>query len=279
VIDRNYVQLNLPRQTEVRRRISHDRRLPERHFDKSDPYCKRSGGTNVERSGLSILFRTREWLTLAQLARAWGDELAKTERDRQHYVQDLVHTLKEDIVNGRLDDSGPLHGDRRLGLCLITPDSKAGFIEGRELLDIFNVDQASWILDRVVVMKEAVLDFARRRQLPPPSWWSESDRTPTQPTNDASRDVAVPITKVPSRSVGKQPRITKYLIEHFPGGVPEPGLSPRSTLIDEILKWDKTLKSLDEATLKKAIDTYNASLGKKKLIRNYPIRTESDRFG
>ena len=99
----------------------------------------------MERSGVSILFRTREWLTLAQLARAWGDELAKNERDRQHYVQDLVHTLKDDIVNGRLDDSGPLHGDRRLGLRLITPDSKAGFIEGRELLDFFNVDQASSI--------------------------------------------------------------------------------------------------------------------------------------
>jgi hypothetical protein len=51
------------------------------------PYCKRSGGMNVERSGVSILFRTREWLTLAQLARAWGDELAKNERDRQHYVR------------------------------------------------------------------------------------------------------------------------------------------------------------------------------------------------
>jgi hypothetical protein len=67
---------------------------------------------------VSILFRTRPWLTLAQLARAWGDELAKDERGRQDHIQDLLHMLKEDIVNGRLDDSGPLRDGRRFGVAL-----------------------------------------------------------------------------------------------------------------------------------------------------------------
>ena len=110
---------------------------------------------------MSNLFRTKEWMTIAQLTRAWGDELAEDERDRRHYVQDLIHRLKEDIVNGHLDDAGPLHGGRRLGVRLIPPESKAGFIEGRQLLDIFNFDQTSWILNCVVVMKEVPDDHKR----------------------------------------------------------------------------------------------------------------------
>jgi len=60
--------------------------------------------------------------------------------------------------------------------------------------------------------------------------------------------------------VGKQPRILKYLSEHFPNGVPEPGLYPRKTLQFEILEKDPGLRPLDEATLKKAIEKYNAGL-------------------
>jgi hypothetical protein len=216
---------------------------------------------------VSILFRTKEWLTLAQLTRAWGDELAKDERDRQHYVQDLVHTLKEDTVNGRLDDSGPLHGDRRLGVCLITPEDRAGFIEGRELLDIFNVDQTSWILNRIVVMKEAVLDFARRHQLPPPSWWTDQPdpAATSMPVSEAiTDDVAVSVAKEVSQSAGKQPRIREYFKEHYPKGIPNPAHCPRKTLKDKLLSWDPRLAPLDEGTLKKAIDNYNAGFGEQK---------------
>src|SRR5262249_28647211 len=157
-----------------------------------------------------ILFRTKEWLTLTQLAHAWADELAQEERDRQHCVQDLVHRLKEDIVNGRLDDSGPLCDGQRLGLRLITPEGKAGFIEGRRLLEIFNGDQNAWILDRVLVAKESVLDFARRCQLRPPSWWTDpvdlaGKSTPASQATMA--DVADPVDTEVSQSVGKQPRI------------------------------------------------------------------------
>ena len=80
---------------------------------------------------MSILFRTKECLTLAQLKRAWGGELTKDERGRQDLIQDLLHMLKEDIVNGRLDDSGPLREGRRLGVRLITLENQAEFMEGR----------------------------------------------------------------------------------------------------------------------------------------------------
>jgi hypothetical protein len=65
---------------------------------------------------MSILYRTERWLTIAQLVRAWGYELAKGPEDREQYVQDLLHILLVDIINGRLDDSGPLMDDQRLGL-------------------------------------------------------------------------------------------------------------------------------------------------------------------
>jgi hypothetical protein len=225
------------------------------------PYCKRSGETIAERPRVSILFRTKEWLTLAQLARAWGDELAKDERGRQHYVQDLVHRLNEDIVNGRLDDSGPLHSGRRLGVRLITPESKAGFIEGHQLVDIFINDQTTRILNRVVIMKEAVLDFARRHQLPPPSWWTDRpDLTAkSTPASQATvAEVADPVAKDASQSVGKQPRIWEYFKEHYPKGVPNPANCPRKVLKHKLLKWDSRLAPLDDDTLKKAIDKHNA---------------------
>jgi hypothetical protein len=63
---------------------------------------------------------------------------------------------------------------------------------------------------------------------------------------------------------GKQPRILEYLSEHFPDRVPEPGRYPRQTLKSEILKAYPDLSPLDEATLKKAIDKYNADFSKQK---------------
>src|SRR5262249_18807982 len=187
---------------------------------------------------VSMLFRTKPWLTLAQLAHAWGDELAKDERGRQDLIQDLVHMLKEDIVNGCLDDSGPLREGRRLGLRLITPENQAGFIEGRQLLDSFNSDQAGWILNRVVLVKEAVLDFARRHQLPPPSWWTDrlDLAAKAAPASQAiAADVADPVAKDVSQSVGKQPRIYAYFKEHYPKGVPEPARCPRKILKNVLL--------------------------------------------
>ena len=212
---------------------------------------------------MSKLFRTKRWMTVAQLTVAWSSELAEGGEDPKHCEQNLGHILMEDIVNGRLDDSGPLVDGRRLGLTLVAPENKAAFIEGPQLLDLIRTKEA-WLLHYVMVAKEAVLDFAQRHQLPPPSWWADSASMPTAVPNDATVTTVKPNTgAVASRSGGKQPRILKYLSEHFSAEVPEPGLYPRYTLKSDILKWDPDLDPLDEATLKKAIDTYNASLGKK----------------
>ena len=85
---------------------------------------------------MSKLFRAERWLTVAQLTGAWSSELAESGEDPKQCERNLVHILMVDIVNGRLDDSGPLVDGRRLGLRLVTTKDRAAFIEGRELLDL-----------------------------------------------------------------------------------------------------------------------------------------------
>ena len=212
---------------------------------------------------MSKLFRTEGWMTVAQLAGAWSSELTESGEDPTQCEQNLVHILMEDILNGRLDDSGPLVDGRRLGLRLITPENRAAFIEGPQLLELIQTDQAR-VLHNVLVMKEAVLDFAQRHHLPSPSWWADSS-TPTEVPNDTKVKIAKSNAEaLASRSLGKQPRILKYLSEHFPDGVPEPGLCPRRILKSDILEWDPYLDPLDEATLKKAIEKHNTGLIKQK---------------
>ena len=186
---------------------------------------------------MSKLFRTKRWMTVAQLTGAWSSELAEGGEDPKQCEQNLGHILMEDIVNGRLDDSGPLVDGRRLGLSLVTPENKVAFIEGPQLLDLIRTKEA-WLRHYVMVAKEAVLDFAQRHQLPPPSWWADSAGMPTAFPNDAVTTVKPNTRAEASRSGGKQPRILKYLSEHFSAEVPEPGLCPRHTLKSDILKWD-----------------------------------------
>jgi hypothetical protein len=211
---------------------------------------------------MSKLFRMKKALTLAQLTRAWSSELAERGEDAKQCEQHLIHILQEDILNSRLDNSGPLRNGRRLGLRCIGPDNKSHFVEGPQLLEYF--ESGPWVLDHVIAAKEAVLDFAKRRELPPPSWWAQLVGTPTDAPYDTNVHEANTTAAV-SRPLGKQPRIAEYLRQHFPAGVPEPGLYPRKTLQFEILKWDPGLKPLDDGTLKKAIDNYNASYTSKKI--------------
>jgi hypothetical protein len=56
---------------------------------------------------------------------------------------------------------------------------------------------------------------------------------------------------------GKRPRIKVVLQELYPEGVPDPAFCPRKTLKADLVKRDRTLHPLDEATLKTAIDEYN----------------------
>jgi hypothetical protein len=229
---------------------------------------------------MSKLFRTKDCLTIAQLTGAWSPELVEGGEDPKQCEQNLIHILLEDILTGRLDDSGPPRDDgQRLGLRLITPKYEPGFIKGSQLLELIQTDR-SRVLHSVVVMKGAVLDFAQRHELPSPSWWAVSARIPAEVPTDTAVNVVKPNTGAPaSRSMGKQPRILRYLSKHFADGVPDPGLCPRYALKSDILEWDASLDPLDEATLKKAIEKHNASLSKQNLIRNDPIRTESGRFG
>jgi Bacterial regulatory proteins, gntR family len=121
---------------------------------------------------MSILFRTKGWLTVNQLARAWAGELARAEKDPKRFEQDLAHLLLEDVANGRLDDAGPFVEGQRLGLRIVTPDFRAGFLEGRQILDALRSGgDAEFLGHRIVVMKEAALTFAQSHNLPSPSWW------------------------------------------------------------------------------------------------------------
>jgi hypothetical protein len=137
---------------------------------------------------MSILFRTKGWLTLAQLLPTWASELAEAKKDANQIERDLRHFLIEDIINDRLDDAGPLKDGRRLGLRLITPENQAAYLEGhqaRDLLTAVNIPAAfSFVSNRLVVMKEAVLDFARRHELPPPSWWTDASTATKEQTGD-----------------------------------------------------------------------------------------------
>jgi hypothetical protein len=207
---------------------------------------------------MSKLFRMKQGLILAQLTRAWSSELVESGSDPQQCEQDLINVLLEDILNGRLDNSGPPRDGGRLGLRCIGPDNRPHLVEGPQLLEY--LESGPRLLHHVIAMKEAVLDFAARHELPPPSWWAQPLSTPTDVP--ATSRHGANTTAVASRPLGKQPRIAEYLKEHFPAGVPEPGLHPRKTLRFEILKWDPGLKPLDDATLKNAIEKYNASMTK-----------------
>jgi hypothetical protein len=166
---------------------------------------------------MSILFRRQGSLTIAQLTRAWGYELAATE-DPNQVVEDFRHVLLIDIVNGRLDGSGPLRDGRRLGLRVITAENKAGFIEGHQLRGLLDPHLISWILHHILVMKEAVLDFATRHELPVPSWWIDgtSSSTGASISSKGAHPIAACPTPTPvhvARLRGRRPKKLGQVIE------------------------------------------------------------------
>ena len=72
---------------------------------------------------------------------------------------------------------------------------------------------------------------------------------------------------------GKRPKIKRLLAEMYPNGVPDPAHCPRKALKADLLKRDKSLDPLDEATLKGAIEEYNSDPKRSEPIRT---RTHSD---
>ena len=122
----------------------------------------RTGGTYM-----SIMFRTKTWLTLGELATAWARELSGPEQDFDLSRSRLLNRLLEDAVNGRLDDIGPLVEDQRLGLRIITPDFRAGFLKGVVLLNgLKSGADLTLLQDRIVIMKEAKRRADRARAAP-----------------------------------------------------------------------------------------------------------------
>jgi len=111
---------------------------------------------------MSVLFRQQRHLTLAQLERVWGHELHPKDPDAASH---LSHILKLDIVNGLLDSVG-----EGPGFYIVTGGGIPASISGRNAAEFVQGKLAS---QYIVVMKEAVLDFARRREISPPSWWIE----------------------------------------------------------------------------------------------------------
>jgi hypothetical protein len=163
---------------------------------------------------MSMLFRTQKCLTILQLTRAWGLELAKGGGESEQHVHDLTHILLQDIINGRLDDSGPLWDGRRSGVGFITADYKVGFIEGRYFLEPATSEPTKdWVLRHVVVMKEAVLDFASRHEIPPPSWWADGSSVSPDAgvTTMSSPSIAASPIQAPTHSARPRGRRPKKL--------------------------------------------------------------------
>jgi len=163
---------------------------------------------------MSMLFRTQKCLTILQLTRAWGLELAKGGGESEQHVHDLTHILLQDIINGRLDDSGPFWDGRRSGVGVITADYKVGFIEGRYFLELAASEPTkNWVLRHVVVMKEAVLDFASRHEISPPSWWTDGSSVSPDAdvTAKGSPSIAASPIQAPTHSARLRRRKAKKL--------------------------------------------------------------------
>jgi hypothetical protein len=190
---------------------------------------------------MSILFRTKGWLTIAQLARAWTAEIPGAERDPQQFEQELVHLLLEDIVNKRLDDAGPLAEGRRLGLRIITPDGRAGFLDGHQVRALILPGGAlTDYLHLIVVMKEAALDFARRHELPSPSWWRDSFAASTKPANQLAPDGTIPIPSAASK------RLAEASLRRPRGAKPKKLEQVKKAMRNDILRGRRTMTELSD---------------------------------
>jgi len=127
-----------------------------------------------------LLDRAEEWLRLAGLVPAWANEFADATSSPSALEDDLWHYLHEDVINGLLDDSGPLVEGSRLGLRFIDSSGRGVYVNGRLLFGRTDLPFRR-MGQRILVAREAVLDFARRHQVPPPSCWSDASGDENQP--------------------------------------------------------------------------------------------------
>jgi Bacterial regulatory proteins, gntR family len=200
-------------------------------------------------------------LTIAQLSRAWTAEILGAERDPQQFEQELVHLLLEDIVNKRLDDAGPLVEGRRLGLRIVTPDRRAGFLDGDQARDLL-LPGGAWTfhLDRIVVLKEAALDFAHRHALPPPSWWSDAVATSTKPADQLPPDDVIKIPSAPSKN--------RASLKRRRGAKPEKLERVKEAMKNDIRQGRRTVAELSNMREKDLAAEYNVSRDTARKARN-----------
>jgi len=222
---------------------------------------------------VSILFRNKRWLTIAQLVPAWAAELPGADRDPAQLERHLSHFLLEDIINGRLDEAGPEVDGRRLGLRLVLPDSPPGFIEGqhvRRLIAARNDPVGhSFVFNQVIVLKEAILDFASRHQLPAPSWWADASGTIKEQTADVH--LAAPHAANaahPNRALKQQAAAEASGLRRRRGRRPDRLESAKTAMRDDFRQGRYTLADLKGMLEKNLAETYSVSRDTARKARN-----------
>jgi len=126
---------------------------------------------------VSPLYRSKRWLTVAQLVPSWARELANATTSANKVEGQLWHYLLEDTVNGRFDG-------KVLGLAFIQPDNRPVPVQGRLLIGKLDLPLGRYS-HRILMRKKAARDFARRHRLSPPSWWADKSKVSKENAADA----------------------------------------------------------------------------------------------
>jgi hypothetical protein len=67
---------------------------------------------------MSKIFRSKGFLTIAQLSHSWARELVEPRRGCTfHCEQNLMHELTEDVLNGRFEATGRFSDGQNSGIC------------------------------------------------------------------------------------------------------------------------------------------------------------------
>jgi hypothetical protein len=186
---------------------------------------------------VSILYRTKPWLTLAQLVPAWTRELANATTTASEFERLLWHYMLEDIINGRLDNI--VKG--QWGLAHINDANQPVPISGRVLIGQLHVSLRR-IRHRLLVTKEAVFDIAHRHDL---RWVHTASNSKENATGASLADDSS--GKTPAVATARKPRRGPE-----PGTVDRFSESDRAVFpeIERIMRESR--KSLNAATFELA---------------------------
>jgi hypothetical protein len=118
-------------------------------------------------------------------------------------------------------------------------------VELRQLVETTPVRPSEW--------RQVEVDFETDKERPRVKV-SEADLDHWLGQQGSEKQPAKPKAAQRGKAQGKVPR-------HYPDGVPDPANCPRKELHFRLVQDDPSLKPLDLATLKKAIDEYNGNIG------------------